>query len=385
MNLAGIHQLLAAAYFLTPAALFILIDPIKIQFIELKSEHILALLVALTVSFSVIFFAAALFNRTLSSRISLALQETTHTIDNKKLLILQLITTGGIAFYAFRLAIEIDITSTRDEKFVLLTEHLGPLFTLLFKVGLFSTALCILSKRYKPLVLTFVAGIALISLTTLSRSMLLIVATCLIPFLRLRTLHVVVTLTIIFLSRLILTSNFSLDMDWLLTFGFGEMVGVTFGPYAILDSGGIELSQTEQVGLFLHTIPLVSTVASYGLDVPELTILVNNFTMAHYGLYGVAGTAYLDLFLHPPLFAFLILSTGAFYFYLCFTKTTSVYFAVTSCAYIASAIATSQLYRWSFSGFFYSTARDTALFIIIYMLIKKSARNQQCSPLNTPQ
>lgn len=371
MSLFNIHKMLALAYFLPPLLFYLTVEDLKIANIDLDSSVAGPLATSITLFALGLILTVRLFSKALSTRIETSLEHLTDSIQISKLSFLQIFCLSILFYYLFEITVKTQSIQGRDELFNILQESLGPLFMLAFKIGVFLSVVSLLKKTNYFFVTAFFATVFLINLLTLSRSMILVMVIALLPFLRIKPLYVFSGFVIIFMSRFIFMGNISLDAEWLRIYGFGEMLGVTFGPYAVLQSGGLNLSLIEHFGFVLHTLPGFSTIATYGLGVPEMVIFVNQFTLDSYGLYGVAGTGYLDALVAPIVFIYLCIVIAFTFIFFRFSKESGMYRVILSCAFIASAIATTQLYRWSLSGFMYTTLRDTLIFIVVFLVIRK--------------
>jgi len=378
MSLLNLHKILAIAYFLPPLLFYLIVEDMRIGNVDLDSSVTIQLALVIALFMLGAILVTRTFSKILSPRISQALNYISIRVNKVKLAQLHAVCILIILYYLIKIWSGTQFAETRDELFDVLESSLGPLFMLSFKVGIFLSALSLIKKTNYLYVVAFVSAVIFINIITLSRSMIVVMIVALLPFVRIKSFYVIAGLLIIFLSRFIFTDNISLfseglslDIEWLRIFGFGEMLGVTFGPYAIMQAGGLDPSLMEQLGFIFHSIPGISLIATHILDVPEIAIYSNQFTYHKYGVYGVAGTGYLDMLIAPVVFIYLCAIIALSLILFRFTRVSDIYQIILSCAFIACALATIQLYRWSLSGFVYTTARDCLIFVFIFFVIRK--------------
>ncbi len=297
-------------------------------------------------------------------------------LDSSSLKFFNLIIILFFTFYGIWLLNKIDFSMSRDERFELIDNHpIGPLFMLMIKLGALTSIISILKgKKLYPII--FISVIASITFLTLSRSLLVLVILPIIPFTNFSSTKTLILMIVIFFSRYILTDNLDLSWDWWIVFGFGEMLGVLFGPLVIMK---INPSVTifESFNFILNAIPGVSIFTLFfanGTRVPELAIYVNNLTKKNFDIYGVASTPYSDLLLSPSTFLVSCFMLIVSFLYIAFPKKFNqfaIYLIVSF--YIAFGFSITSFYRWSFSGAVYTLLRDTVLFLIFIIGIKQTS------------
>lgn len=366
MNQSLIHLGLSFAYFIIPSLVIISGELENLQGIKLNQEILKQIFYYLISSFLIINLISILVSKSLGSKINWAKNNIKYIdipfIDNALWLC-----TIGLLYYSWKIGISIDTSMTRDERFSILEGSAGPLFMLFIKTGLFLCALSITKGKIKS-ALAFILIVAFVTFSTLSRSLLAVAVISLLPFFNINKLLIVTILIFIFSSRLIFTDNFEFNLDWLFTFGLGEMIGVTFGPYALLEKG-LFIDFYDQISLMANVIPGVSLASKLG-GVPEMTIFVNDFVNKNYGLYGVAGTAYLDFIASTPVFILCLALLFVIYLILYNIKSGEFSNIVIFSLYYSSCLSILLLYRWSLSGYVYSIIRDSLLFISITYTLK---------------
>jgi hypothetical protein len=379
VNQLIIHFSLCIAYFLIPTIVILSGYLESLQNIPLNHEVTNQIPYYLTTSFISIIIFALIAKKGIGNKIDWA-KSSLANIDIPYINQALWFCITALLIYSIKIGASIDADMTRDDRFAILESSAGPLFMLCVKTGAFLSAISI-AKGNRKIVVIFLFFIAFVTFITLSRSLLAIVIISFLPLVKIKKLIAFALLLIIFSSRLIFTSNFDISLEWLFTFGFGEMIGVTFGPYALLAKEHY-IDLYEHISLMANVIPGLSLASRFG-GYPEMTIFVNNIVKDEYGLYGVAGTVYIDYLVSKPVFLLCLGMLIIIYLTVHTLPKKSFYAIVIFSIYYASCLSILLIYRWSLSGYIYSITRDAILFtsVIIFLQNTKylSTRNGKTS------
>ena len=361
-----IHMLLIFAYFILPLAAIYSGELTHIGLVKVDQAIMVKISYYLILSFCSVLVITKIVDMTLRERIKWAINVVKEVNLSYVNLCLYLC-IAVVLFYSMKLLILIDPSMTRDERFQLLEHSGGSFFMLFIKIGALLSALSLIRANYRP-ALFFIASIALYTLPTYSRSLLAVVFLALLPLFKIKTRYALSLVSIIFISRLILTKNFDYSWSWLFTFGIGEMIGVMFGPYTLL-SIPQHLSVYENIILLINSIPGLSLISKLDGNIPELAVFVNMIVEKEFGIYGVAGTTYVDLLLSPVVFIFSLMILLLIYLTVLSVRKSRSSAILLFSVYFASAINILSLYRWSLSGYAYSIVRDSTMFILFLHLL----------------
>lgn len=375
MNFSKINYIFIFVYFILPI-LVLCFGPLdSIGQIELTPKLKFGILTCLSVTAFIYLLTILYLQKSFVPKIEYALLRI-RELDSASLKFFNVILILFFTFYGIWLFNKIDFSMSRDERFELIDNHpIGPLFMLMIKLGVLTSIISILKgKKLYPII--FISIIASITFLTLSRSLLVLVILPIIPFTNFSTTKTLTVMVVIFFSRYLLTDNLDLSWDWWVVFGFGEMLGVLFGPLAIMKVNP-SVSIIESVNFILNAIPGVSFFTLFttsGTRVPELAIYVNNLTKKNFDIYGVASTPYTDILLSPSTFLVSFFMLIVSFFYISYPKKFNqfwIYLIVSF--YIAFGFSITSFYRWSFSGAVYTLLRDTILFLIFILSIKQTS------------
>lgn len=371
MNYTKINILFIFAYFAIPLLILEygnLDYTMFANIINNKSKSIVQTLIITT--FILYLFVIWVLNKTLAVKINYAIDQIKLANTNWAYLLLK---TSIILLFMYFIYLKLNITSemTRDEMFKLIdNKWYNPIIQLIIKFGTLSSVISLIKDKRK-LVYTFIVLMAAITFSTHSRSLLILILIPLMPFLKIPFKWGVTSLILIFFSRMIFTGNLYFSWGWWSVYGFGEMLGVLFGPFALLNHD-VNYDLYDQFCLGLNAIPGLSLLTyipiMLGLPkIPELAIYVNDIVKKEYGIFGVASTPYTDILISPTTFIISLLIL--FVVYIILVRNKNPFLLIS--AYIAFGFAITSFYRWSFSGATYTFVRDFILFTIVFLILKR--------------
>lgn len=368
MRQYSFHWILACAYFLIPVFAIQSGEFTQLQHIDLNFNVLESLRLYLLGSLVSIIVVGTLVDRSLRKKIEWSINQAAGC-NYRVVEMLLICCICGLCFFALEIVLAVGSDMSREERFLLLEGSTGAGFMIFVKAGAFLSALSlVLRKRFLPYV--FIGVLAVVAFITLSRSVLVVVLLTIFPFMRISWWKGVGGLLLVFFSRLLFTVNFDFSYEWLFTFGLGEMVGVTFGPYMLLISQPA-LDWYDHFRFMLHVLPGLSLLNRLDGGFPELTVFVNEIADRDYGIYGVAGTGYVDLLVSPPTFIFCCSLLLMIFAYVKYCKQSGISWRVVFSLYCASCMSMISLYRWSLSGYLYSMIRDALMFFVIMLVINR--------------
>lgn len=370
MNFSKINYLLIFAYFIIPL-LILGFSPISsigpIELIgELKSKLVIYLIGTAFIYFVVI----QLVKFTVAKKIDYTFNEF-KKFESSSIKFYFIPVIVFFLIYGTWLFYKIDFSMSRDERFALIENaSIGPLFMLMLKLGVLLSSISLI-KGKKNLPACFLIIIVSITLLTYSRSLILLVVLPLLPFLKVSSKPFFLFLIFVFFSRFLFTNNLDFTWEWWIVFGFGEMLGVLFGPLAILKLSP-QVSFFETINFIFNSIPGVSFITYFLNDnrIPEIAIYINEFTKKNYGLFGVASTPYSDFLLSPLLFCFSLTILLLIFFYILISDINRKWVKVILFSiYLSFGFSITSFYRWSFSGAVYTFTRDILLLIVLLLVL----------------
>lgn len=380
MNYARIHLTFIGVYLLLPVVILVLgkIDMLGTEYLP---PQIKATLIAFLIGTAAVYGICILWlSKVAAPKIDAAFEK----LKSLNLGVITGIFWSSITvlgLYLMYLMAVISPDMGRDERFALIEgAAIGPVLMIALKLGVFTSIITLVrGKRIYSFI--FVAVVAAITFYTLSRSLLVLVIIPLLPFYKIPYKYAIIGFVFIFFSRFIFTDNLDFSWEWWLVFGFGEMLGVLFGPYALLLHGKTATFY-ESLAMSINTVPGLSflTLIDGKERVPELAIYVNEFTKAKYGIYGVASTPYVDVILSPLTFVVALVLLLSAYLALRLVQLNRIGTYIICSMYMAFGFSATSFYRWSFSGATYTFLRDTLLFFFFFYVIELVVKSWQIKP-----